>query len=110
VADHQGSIVPADTDVLVSSEYTGIGNGSSDRWQLPAMLPPDYPKFNPLIFSLETMLPFIDFHQESYWHPDSHGVILLIIPLRWYFWIHIAVGWTLSSLMVAGFAGLVRIK
>jgi hypothetical protein len=30
------------------------------------------------------------------------------IVLRWYFWLHIVLGWVFTSLWVAGFTGLIR--
>jgi len=59
---------------------------------------PDYPKFNPAIYSIDTFLPFVDLKQETYWMPKD----------KTYLWFHIAMGWFLSSLLVAGLAGLVK--
>lgn len=59
---------------------------------------PDYPKFNPAIYSIDTFLPFVDLKQETYWMPKDKS----------YLWFHIAMGWFLSSLLVAGLAGLVK--
>ncbi|HEY9163367.1 MAG TPA: hypothetical protein VIN57_02060, partial [Magnetovibrio sp.] len=30
-------------------------------------LPAEYPPFNALVFSIDTMIPFVDLHQEAYW-------------------------------------------
>ena len=77
----------------------------------------DYPKFNPLIYSLDVFIPIMDLHQQNYWLPNANRgteVPLLLFRcttgslLRWYFWIHIVWGWILTSLWVAGFTGLVR--
>ncbi|HEY9660747.1 MAG TPA: hypothetical protein V6C65_20000, partial [Allocoleopsis sp.] len=79
---------------------------------------PNYPKFNPLIYSLDTFLPVVDLRLESYWLPNANSPnldreepILLVKSgawVRYYLWIHILMGWILTSLIVASFSGLVR--
>ncbi|AFZ22507.1 hypothetical protein Cylst_0130 [Cylindrospermum stagnale PCC 7417] len=77
----------------------------------------DYPVFNPLLYSIDVFLPIVDLHQESHWLPNSKpgsdkNFLFLKIPsgqiIRRYFWLHIVLGWILTSLSVAGFTGLVR--
>jgi hypothetical protein len=58
--------------------------------------------FHPLMYSVDTLLPIIDFHQEAGWLPQGNTWI------NWYFWLHIALGWVLVTLGVIGFTGLVR--
>jgi len=58
------------------------------------------------VYSLDTLLPIIDFHQESAWVPQDGRVIGYWFPV--YFWFHIAMGWLLTTLGVIGFTGLVR--
>ncbi len=63
-------------------------------------------RLQPFIYSLDTFLPISSFHQEEYWMPranDVWGSLLLC-----YFWVHIALGWILTTLGVAGLTGLVR--
>jgi hypothetical protein len=62
--------------------------------------------FNALVYSLDTFLPIIDFHQEAAWMPKDDS--LFGSGVRVYFWIHIAAGWILTTLGVIGFTGLVR--
>lgn len=79
---------------------------------------PNYPKFNSLIYSLDTFLPVVDLRLESYWLPNANSPnldrkepILLVKSgawVRYYLWIHILMGWILTSLIVASFSGLVR--
>ncbi|MFB2898072.1 hypothetical protein ACE1CI_34590 [Aerosakkonemataceae cyanobacterium BLCC-F50] len=88
--------------------------------------------FNPLVYSIDTFMPGIDFHQESAWLPNPNkpdsktdskkpdpktdpkkGKQVLILRLngeclRVYFWLQIVAGWVLTTLWVAGFTGLVR--
>jgi hypothetical protein len=76
---------------------------------------PNYQKFNALIYSTDVFLPIIDFRLEKEWIPSakkSGGFNLCFITLGqlllWYFWLHIFMGWMLTSLWVAAFTGLVR--
>ncbi|MGK7881430.1 MAG: hypothetical protein AB4060_15230, partial [Crocosphaera sp.] len=94
----------------------------------------DYPKFHALMYSVDAFVPIIDFYQKSYWLPNGNKSKNTKMPtvyldfstsnplpklniaqantgnlLRWYFWFHIAMGWVLTSLAVAGFTGLVRL-
>jgi hypothetical protein len=57
--------------------------------------------FNALVYSLDAFVPLIDLHQVKYAHPIRWEV-------RLYFWLHIAAGWSLTTLLVVGFTGLVR--
>ena len=59
----------------------------------------------------------MDLHQRSHWLPNANRgteISLFLFKcktgglLRYYFWIHIILGWLLTSLWVAGFTGLVR--
>jgi len=83
----------------------------------------DYPEFNSFWYSLDTFVPIVDLHQQTYWLPNPKksgkaplklfNVKIFDISisgsfLRWYLWFHIIFGWILTSLWVAGFSGLVR--
>ena len=74
---------------------------------------PDYPKFNKFIYSLDTFLPIVDLKEKSYWLPNANKTLTgSTFPygeaVRIYLWIHILLGWILTTLWVAGFSGLVR--
>lgn len=62
-----------------------------------------YPGFNPLIYSLDSFLPIVDLHQEAYWLPSADRGLYRI-----YLWLHIGLGWFLTTLAVVGFTGLVK--
>ncbi|MGD9091835.1 MAG: hypothetical protein PVF74_03230 [Anaerolineales bacterium] len=64
--------------------------------------------FNSLIYSLDLFLPIINFHQAEYWIPT--GVPLNGLLAQFYMWIHIALGWILATLAVAGFTGFLKGK
>ncbi len=70
-------------------------------------IPEPYPVFNAFMYSLDSFLPIVDLHQESFWLPNANrggwGVFLV-----WYLRVHIVVGWVLTSLAILGFSGLVR--
>jgi hypothetical protein len=85
--------------------------------------PPHYPVFNPLIYSLENFLPVVELHQDNYWRPNPRHRVAgratcsgeLGDPssvssrlLRYYLWLHILAGWTITPLLFAGLSGLVR--
>jgi hypothetical protein len=85
--------------------------------------PPHYPVFNPIVYSLENFLPVVELHQDKYWRPNvRHRVPGKSKPgvgsrdsssipsrlLRWYLWLHILAGWTITPLLFAGLSGLVR--
>jgi len=85
--------------------------------------PPHYPPFNAVVYSLENFLPVVDLNQGNYWRPNPRhrrggelhmaGASLdpAAVPgtlLRWYLWIHILAGWTLTPLLFAGLSGIVR--
>jgi hypothetical protein len=73
---------------------------------------------NPLLYSLDVFLPFVNLHQEHYWWPDESragsrslaGMTLKVrgSVLRSYLWMQIIAGWLLSAIFIAGVTGLLR--
>jgi hypothetical protein len=67
-----------------------------------------YPSFNTWAYSADTLLPIVSLGMQEYWAPDDRkgwgGW-----SARAYLWVHIAFGWALSLLAVAGFSGLVKL-
>jgi hypothetical protein len=90
----------------------------------PRMISPSYPRFNPLVYSLDVFLPFVDLQQICYWLPGentagprpSRNCLLHIGPwsLKWsamlrvYFWFQTLAGWTLCTLLAAAVTGLIK--
>jgi hypothetical protein len=83
--------------------------------------PRHYPPFSSFVYSLENFLPVVDLHQGIYWRPNPFHErrnrggrakwadnILSARLLRWYLWLHILAGWTITPLLFAGLAGLLR--
>jgi sRNA-binding regulator protein Hfq len=82
-----------------------------------SQLPKEYPKFNAYIYSLDLFLPIVDLRQKNNWQPNSNTGYEILIPLlkvqwrsvvQYYFYLHILLGWLLTTLWVAGVTGLVR--
>lgn len=88
-----------------------IGSGAPPR---------HYPPFSSLVYSLENFLPVVDLHQGTYWRPNPHHPSKRTRKLKWaddtlsarllrcYLWVHILAGWTITPLLFAGLAGLLR--
>ena len=90
----------------------------------PRLVSATYPRFNPLVYSLDVFLPFVDLQQICYWLPGErlHGPrpsrnCLLHIgrwSLKWsgvlrtYFWFQTLAGWTLCTLLAAAVTGIVE--
>jgi hypothetical protein len=125
---YAGAIQPAPMDVLVQQHietaHPSVYGGDAEGHQLPAEA---YPEFNPFVYSADTFLPFIDLHQEAYWLPRRQPTpqrpsgrasllrfsywVLDALAANWcrlYLWLHIATGWVLVTITVAGLTGLVK--
>ena len=119
-ADYCERIVPHQPIVLAKAGYQNAIRMGSHPFDAAREAVPDYPGFNPLVFSLDVFIPLFNLHQESYWAPDSgaddffrwlarrrgefEGWWLLT---AWY-WIEIMAGWLLSSLLLLSVTGLLR--
>ena len=106
-ASDAGAIKPNNAFMLRQSEWTECapleGRARLTCFEGRAA---SYPEFNALIYSADTLLPIVSLEMQEYWIPDdSQGVGWFA---RGYLWVHIAVGWALSLLAVAGFSGLVK--
>jgi hypothetical protein len=85
---------------------------------------PTYPRFNPVVYSLDVFLPFVDLNQVCYWIPGEKGgkprksrnCLMHIGPysLKWsavlhgYLWFQTLAGWTLCTLLAAAVTGIVQ--
>jgi hypothetical protein len=73
---------------------------------------------NPLLYSLDVFVPFVNLHQEHYWWPDESALGQFRFAgrefsvrgsaLRVYLWLQIIAGWLLSAIFIAGVTGLIR--
>ena len=77
-----------------------------------------YPKFNPFIYSVEAYVPLLNLHMGECWIPNAnrdadHRIGNFTLPksgslLRYYLWLHIIIGWLLTTLLVAAITGLLK--
>lgn len=122
---HFGAIEPAPLEVLVQRHIEAT---HSEVFQGGHELPAEaYPEFNAFVYSADTFLPIIDLHQESYWLPrrqprpdrpaEMAGLLrggywvldgLAANWCRFYLWLHIAAGWVLVTITIAGLTGIVK--
>jgi len=75
-------------------------------------------EMNPLLYSIDVFVPFVNLHQEHYWWPSAEAsgecrVLGWNIHvnggiLRAYLWTQIIAGWLLSAIFIAGVTGLIR--
>lgn len=108
-----GVITPHSESAYVERDTGIVVPGDGDH-----QLSDVYPRFNFFVYSVDTFVPLIDLHQAKYWLPNANlghelfnikGLVLNTGGLmRLCFWIHIAFGWILTTLLVAGLTGLVR--
>lgn len=77
-----------------------------------------YPKFNALVYSLETFVPLLKLGISERWTPNAKCGVTLNLGiagsptagslLRYYLWLHIIAGWVLTTLWVGGLSGFVK--
>jgi hypothetical protein len=85
---------------------TFIFYGAFEAGFMGTTRPAENPIYCCFMFSLDTFLPIINFRQKDYFLLNDlsfWGQATLV-----YYWVHVAFGWLLTSLAVAGFTGLVR--
>ena len=112
-ADYHGNIVPTDSVVALSEDYKAKVAPAGDLRPTRAV-PPEYPAFNPVVFSLDVFTPSAVFHQEDSWGPRSGGgdwlspdVDILWLLTGWY-WFQVAAGWVLVPLFLLSVTGVLR--
>lgn len=112
-----GLITPTDMEAARETHYKG---------GICAVVVPDYYQpFSPVVYSLDSFLPIINLGQKDRWMPNPHcgrvwkpSVTWLAraVPesltlgwfLRLYLWIHVGLGWLLTTLFVAGLTPIIR--
>ena len=106
-ADLQHRIVPHQSVVLADQKYQdAIADGAKPTEFVPEMFS-GYPEFNQFWLSVDIFIPLFNLHQETHWIParDERGGFPWIT--LWY-WIEIAAGWILTSLLLLSITGLLR--
>ena len=108
-AGGHGAIKPNNAVTLRSAEWVGCQD-LQERARIACFeAKPEaasYPRFNSLVYSADTLLPIVSLEMQGFWIPDERTTRGQVA--RVYLWLHIAVGWALSLLAVAGFSGLVK--
>lgn len=68
---------------------------------IPAKQPGEpLPRFQPVIYALDTLLPVVDLHQQDNWIP--RGLV------QWWAWACILAGWVLTAAVAAALTGLIK--
>jgi len=88
------------------------GESGKTPWTRCPAMPAEYTTFQPLMYSLDLILPLVDLQQESDWAPiveDPPGNTLWPgTLLRWLMWFEILFGWAMSLMLVAVLGKLVN--
>ena len=114
LADYYSHIVPTHPVVTLSEDYRGSVAPHGDLRPTQAV-PPEYPAFHPLAFSVDVFTPSAVFRQEDSWGTRSgsgdwwslgdFGVLWLLT--LWYCF-QIAAGWILIPLFLLSITGILR--
>ena len=102
---------PIGTDVALASlgaVRTGLAEPGESQLACWRRQPEagSYPRFNALMFAVDTLLPALDTGQRDYWAPDVRFTLGWVA--KWFSYFLTIAGWGLSLLAVAAFSGLVR--
>lgn len=88
------------------------GESGKTPWTRCPAMPAEYTTFQPLMYSLDLILPLVDLQQEADWAPiveDPPGNTLPFGAfLRWLMWFEILFGWAMSLMLVAVLGKLVN--
>jgi hypothetical protein len=115
-AYESGAIVPTNIEIAKSTEWSNCVNLVRESKTLDGSLDKciegvktnnglkEYPKFDPIWFSIDTYLPIVNLRQKDFWQPNARWSSLADIYLK----IHIITGWFMVTLGIAGILGLVN--
>jgi len=108
-----GIIKPADPTFINVNKVQNFGQpGPTSHGIKYDDLPPEYTPFSAFWYSFDTLVPLVDLGQERAWSPspltpnflnDISGWALLF-----YLYIHIIMGWVLTTLTVVALTGLIK--
>ncbi len=124
-AAEQGLMAPASPVVFTNKTLVAA---CKNNWTTCQALPKEHTAFDPYLYSADVMLPIIAFGVETDWDPIyaktataelPHGSILQLqimnwswqVPhwgLRFFYWLQIVIGWSLSALLVAVLSGIMK--
>ncbi len=87
---------------MVAVGWLLFGWGGGQGAMVPALAgAQECPRFQPLVYSLDTFLPLVDLEQKSRWVPDSRVAWSVGSLLGGYQVFHILMGWFLTTMGVA---------
>lgn len=109
---NNGLIGPTNPLIHASTTFAHCGTGDDSglhRWTARGCgMPPEYSTFQPLLYSVDVILPLVELGQEADWAPvivNRQGETLWGgRVLRWIMWFEILFGW-FASLMFIAIAG-----
>ncbi len=104
---NSSSILPnAPNYVLPGTPFWKVSH--QDDLHSGLLLSDDYPHFNAFLYSLDTLVPLVDFNlnQKKYWYPNSNSPWGIWLYL--YLIFHTIAGWVLASLLAASLAGVIK--
>lgn len=105
----------------VSSASTPCLPEKIGNWYLSDKLPEAYPRLQPLMYSLDVLLPPVNLQQSNNWGPESsapdtenewymhvQAQNVLKGATRWVVWLEILFGWLSTALFVAMVSGVMK--
>jgi hypothetical protein len=115
-ADQRGWMGPSAPAIQARADLAAVcGLPQGNRlttWTICSKLPNEYTTFNPLIYSLDLILPLVDLQQEKDWSPivtvNGTEWALSRAIVRYFMWFEILFGWAMSLLLVAVLGNLVK--
>jgi len=115
IAYNNGYMAPSKERIVIHDCYVGVQKNCTG-WKpydlrfnkdKKLIIPADYPEFNSFVFTLDAFVPIVDLHQENYWSPTSnagHGDGFV----RLWLWLHIILGWALTTIAINGLAAIIK--
>ncbi|MCH8013310.1 MAG: hypothetical protein IH823_00715 [Candidatus Dadabacteria bacterium] len=91
------------SDLMVPANEVVSSSGSGIDGNLGTV---HYPRFYSLVYSIDEFVPLVNLHQGDYWIPSA--MIPGGLPLIIYLWVHIIMGWILTTMLIVGLTGLLR--
>jgi len=99
-AQQMGLITPANEiayEAMISNRLGGMSKAISQS------------DFQPLLYSIDVLLPFVDLHQKSSWRLyERKPKDWVYVGCETYFLVHLILGWLLTGLLVAALTGVIK--
>jgi hypothetical protein len=79
----------------------------TNEWTSKHQLPADYPAFDPIIYSLDVLVPFANFGQREFWVPTNTVGGFAFASYAWRP-VHMMLGWLFTTIFVGAVTGLIK--